>query len=540
MAAGHRRRASSPTARLAALLLLNAFAALLLWRLVAAPSASAGGEAPGAPRAAALRAPAPDPAAVARSPLSRRAVAEDLREVVRRWTFAAAERSRGRVQADNTRVAVHVRDLSSGAELSLDGDRSLAPASNMKLVTTAAALVLLGPDWHFETRLDAGGPVAGGHLRGDLIVRAGADPLHDPAADGSVDALLEPLVRGLRERGVEVVEGDLVLDEGTFAEPGPAPGWPDAGQHWADYCALSGGFTANRGCLTARVTPTDVGRPATVVVEPRHHGLPTSIGVETLAGGQLVVRLDALGRAGVLVQGSVPVRAGTWTKSFAHPDPVALFGSVLSGALAGQGVLVRGGVRRERGAPAGEELARLRSPMSVLLEPINTDSDNGLADQLFLALGAAVRGQGTRAGAAAATLDALRDLGVPTDGFVQVDGSGLSADNRLSARQLTALIAAAYNLEEPAHSLFHDSLAVSGDSGKLAGRMKDETLRGRIRAKTGFIAGVSALSGVVESLAGPAYAFSILVEYPKVSGLNTHCWKPMQDELCARLAELAP
>jgi D-alanyl-D-alanine carboxypeptidase/D-alanyl-D-alanine-endopeptidase (penicillin-binding protein 4) len=236
----------------------------------------------------------------------------------------------------------------------------------------------------------------------------------------------------------------------------------------------------------------------------------------------------------------MPASVPRWSGSFAHPDPVTLFGAALRGALAEAGIGVEGELRRERGARGGQELFRLRTPLVSTLRPINTDSNNGVADQLFLAVGHAAGGGGTRAGAAAATRRALERLGVPTTGLVQVDGSGLSRDNRATARQISALVAAVLSLEGPSADLFRGSLAVGGESGTLDGRMTAPGVRGRVQAKTGFIGGVSALSGVVSSAAGPQYVFAILVEYPRFPGLNNSCFKPMQDRICELLVELEP
>ena len=539
MVARQRRRPTREVSRVAAILFANGAALAVLWALLAGPAEDGRSERP----ALASAAPAPSAPGNPRGAAhGRRAAAQRLRAIVRESAAQAQRETKGRVRAGDVHVAVHVRELggSPTVELALDADRAQPPASNMKLVTTAAALVMLGPDWHFETVVEAGGPLDDGLLRGDLVVRAGGDPLFDPLAAGAVDGLLAPLVEALRARGLREVEGDLVLDERDFAQPAAAPGWPDAAQRWDDHCALAGGFSANRGCLTALVRSTAPGRPANVSVEPRQHGLPEDIRVQTIAGGKLVVRLGALTAKGVQVQGQIPASVGLWSGSFAHPDPVELFGSALRGALSAGGIEVRGKIRRQRNAPGGEPLARLRTPLASTLEPINTDSNNGVADQLFLALGHTAGGSGTRAGAAQATRRALERRGVPARGLIQIDGSGLSRDNRATARQITALIGAVLALGEPAASLFRRSLAVAGESGTLGERMRSPRLRGKIEAKTGFIGGVSALSGVARSDAGPQYVFSILVEYPPQGGLNKSCWKPMQERICELLVGLEP
>jgi len=535
MAARQRRRQTSRAARLALILAANALAFTLLWQILTAGEAkvSASGD-PGRVLAAAAQ-----PSWMEGE--DGRALEADLHRIVDAWIERARQLTKNKAHAGNVTVAVHVRELGGGprAEVGFHGERSMRPASNMKLVTTAAALVLLGPGWSFDTRFEAGGPLEDGVLRGDLVVRAGGDPLYDPLAAGSVDHLLAPVAEQLRARGLHTIAGDIVLDEGTFPDPAPGPEWPDAGQHWAEYCALAGGFSANRGALTATVRPGSAGGPARVTVEPRDHGLAQNLGVRTTDGGRLTVAMHAR-RSGVLVRGSIPASVPEWSDSMAHPDPVELFGSALSAALSRGGVLLEGRLRRERGAPGGALLAQLSSDLVDQLSPINADSTNAVADQVFFATGNAVMGDGSRAGGAAATALALERLGVSTEGLVQVDGSGLSRANRVTAEQMTALLEAVLSGDPQSARAYLDSLAVAGETGTLHERMQDGPARGRVRAKTGFIDGTSALSGVARAASGRSFVFSILVEYPSLPGLNTRCWKPMQDELCELLVGVAP
>jgi D-alanyl-D-alanine carboxypeptidase/D-alanyl-D-alanine-endopeptidase (penicillin-binding protein 4) len=346
-------------------------------------------------------------------------------------------------------------------------------------------------------------------------------------------------VAELGAAGLRAIAGDVVLDEGTFADPAPGPEWPEPSQHWTEYCALAGGFSANRGALTAVVQPRAAGQSARVGVEPASHGLDQRLSVATSAGGSISVAIEARA-SGVVVRGTIPAGVERWSDSMAHPDPVELFGHALAAALAKGGVRLEGRVRRERGVPAGERLAALRSPWLPLLAPINTESANSVADQLFLATGLAVGGAGTRAAARAATSEALERLGVSSAGLVQVDGSGLSRANRVTAAQMTALLEAVLSGPSGSAEAFVQSLALAGETGTLEDRMQDEPARGRVRGKTGFIDGTSALSGVAHALSGRTLVFSILVNYPSLSGLNSTCWKPMQDELCLRLVAAAP
>jgi len=148
-------------------------------------------------------------------------------------------------------------------------------------------------------------------------------------------------------------------------------------------------------------------------------------------------------------------------------------------------------VRRERDVPVGTRLAELRSPLDDILIPINTASVNGVADQLFLALGQAIAGEGTRAGGSDATARALDRLDVPRAGLVQVDGSGLSRLNRVTAHQITSLLRAVLARDPRTAELFLGSLAVAGERGTLEDRMSDTPAEGRVHAKTGWISGAS-------------------------------------------------
>jgi D-alanyl-D-alanine carboxypeptidase/D-alanyl-D-alanine-endopeptidase (penicillin-binding protein 4) len=469
------------------------------------------------------------------------ALTERVRASIARWTAEARKLSKGKATPASVRVSACVRELGARTDLvAVRADEPQAPASNMKLVTTAAALILLGPTARWVTTFEAGAELSGGTLAGDLVVRAAGDPLFDPQGTGRVEGRLEALARTLRARGLARVRGDLVLDEGTFEAPAPGPGWPDPSQHWAEYCALSGGFSANGGVLHARVLAALPGAPARISVHPQPHGLQTSYDVHTVAGVVADVRVGATGTTAT-VRGTLGQALGQYEAEFAHPDPVGLFGTLLVHALRSAGIQLEGTVRRARGMPRGVVLAELVSPLADCLEGINSDSRNGLADQLFLSLGEAVTGAGTRAGGARAVELALERLGLPLGHLHQVDGSGLSREDRVTARAICALLERVLGSEPESARLYLDSLAVMGRKGTLEERLRGSAAEGRVRAKTGWIAGVSSLSGYAEPEGARPCAFSILVEYPaELSGLNRACFKRLQDELVLLLFEEDP
>jgi D-alanyl-D-alanine carboxypeptidase/D-alanyl-D-alanine-endopeptidase (penicillin-binding protein 4) len=544
--------AGARAARIALLLVLNFALLAVLWqvarpRLLAQDPASGIAAAESAAAAGTPAALSSDLAALALTSVgpaptafeSRRdhALEGRIRAAIQDALAKAETESKGRVRAAQCSVAVHVRTAAGGTEIaSIDAARAQRPASNLKLVTTAAALVLLGPDWEFTTLFTSDAPIQDGALRGDLVVHGGGDPLYDASSGGSVAARFAPVVRQLKALGITRIEGDLVLDEGRFLAPGPGPAWPAENQHWSEFCALSGALSANAGCITARVRPGRVGRPATVEVQPAGHGLPQRIAVTTgKARSKLDVRVGAVNGT-VIVEGSIPADVDAWECRFAAPDPVALFGGALRRELESNGIRVAGSLRRDRTQPhpGSRPLAKLATSILDVLEPINAHSNNACADQLYFALGNAQFGRGDRDGGRAATSLALQRLGVPDDGFQQVDGSGLSRDDRVSARQITALLAGVLRRGGPAADALLASMAAPRADGTLDDRLAG--LEGRLRAKTGFIGGTSALSGLIEADDGQSLAFSILVEYPVFEGLNTRVWKPMEDRMCRVIA----
>ncbi len=483
--------------------------------------------APAAPAPPEAR-PRPEPEHAARSS----ALTERFRARIAHWTAEARRLSQGKATSANVRVAACVRALGSRADLvALRADAPQVPASNMKLATTAAALILLGREAQWVTPVEAAGALVDGTLTGDLVVRAGGDPVYDPAGRGEVEGRFVALARALAAAGLERVQGDLVLDEGRFEVPGPGPEWPDPSQHWSEYCALSGGFNVNGGVLHALVRAGRAGGPAALAVHPSPHGLKTSYDVRTTAGAKVDVRVGATSTTAT-VRGTLGQALGEYAGEFAHPDPVGLFGAQLEAALAAQGIELAGTLRRARGTPRGRVLAELRSPLADCLDAINAESKNGVADQLFLSLGHALVGEGTRAGGARAVALALERLGVSPEGLRQVDGSGLSRADRVTARALCALLERVLGAEPETARRYRDSLAVMGRKGTLAERLRGTEAEGRVFAKTGWISGVSTLSGYAAPEDGPACVFSILIEYPsELGGLNSSCFKKLQDEL---------
>lgn len=449
----------------------------------------------------------------------------------------ALDASKGRCLPQQTTIAVECVDLTTGVRLLSHGaEQPMIPASNLKVITAGAALLGLGIDAAFETSFEAIGRVQEGRLEGDLVVRAGADPMHRREGDGNLAPWFDRMAADLRAAGIESISGDVVLDHGPFVPLGTGPEWPDSRQHWQQYCGLASGFSANGGAY--RVTVSSGAENARVVLRPRNHGLARRGRVD-VGGKKNDLRVGANG-GGVTVGGQVPANFGPFVREFRHPDPDRLFASALRGALADRGIRCGRVVMPGDPSPArsrrGTTVHVMRSPLSSILEAVLGDSNNPVSDQLFALIGGRMANDGSREGSAGAILRILTEHRIDVAGLVQVEGSGLSRANRVSARTLCDVHAAV--AADPALvPMYVDALLRSGVDEKLGDRMAGTPAEGRVVAKTGWIGGASSFSGLVLDDSGsPRLAFAILVGYPRVAGLNTKAWKPMQDELCALFA----
>ena len=435
------------------------------------------------------------------------------------------------------RLAVCVVDVDSGERLYAQRlDEPMAPASNMKLLTTAAALSLLGADHSFTTRLLATAEADGqGVLAGDVVVLGGADPcLRDDLLQH--EGVLDPaslLADLLEARGLRRIDGRLVLDDGLLDRQWVHPDWK-AGDIGNDYAAPIGALSLHGNCLTLEVEGRGPSAALATLVEGFRVRDELTAGPSARTYEVGALRPDPAGV--VRVQGRIGRGIEREVVRVPVMDPAEFFGQCLLAHLHQRGIVVRDGLLVEAGAAARapHALGQLESPLVNAVLLANKESDNGLADHLFKYLGATVGGGGSFAGGEQAVLGFLRGVGTPVDGVVLHDGSGLSASDRVTARVLTDVLRGMAQRDDAAGAAFLRSLPVSGVDGSLRDRMQDERLAGAVRAKTGYISGVSCLSGLAHTESGRTLAFSILINDfdPKFGNRQM---KAIQDDICRAL-----
>lgn len=434
----------------------------------------------------------------------------------------------------SARMGVYVADARTGrVVIDLQGDSAFIPASMLKLLTAAAALDVLGPQRRFATTLETAGDVRDGVLSGTLVLRGGGDPSFGPRFQKDRTAttqVLEDFADDLKSAGIRRIPGDILVDDSLFSGPRTAMGWPRRERaEW--YCAEVGALCFNDN--TIDVTFRGKGKPgakAEVTLSPAtaYVTFLNGVRVSDRKGDEIGVRFFRSDPGSELAaRGGVP-RGESRTEYAAVRDPAMFTGAVLAEVLIRQGIKFEGKVKRpaRQASPAGAELRELAihhsPPLAEILPVVLGISQNLYAEVLMRHVAIARGREPSFAGGGEALMEWARSAGLPAQGLNVVDGSGLSRLNRATPRFLVALLRA--QAASPTGRLFAESLAAPGEAGSLRNRFdvaERVELRGRLRAKTGFIDNTHGLAGYLKGGRGGEYVFAIClndVEAPPEDG----------------------
>ena len=418
--------------------------------------------------------------------------------------LSAASRARGFQGGAQTLLVV---DRASGAELfAKNPDRALAPASAQKLLTALAALDAFGAGHQFRTEVLAPAQPSADGVVASLAIRSA-----DPAMTGEQ---WWRLASDLRALGIAEVAGDIALDDSLLDAERWHPSWQPVSAR--AYHAPIGAISANYGAFRVVVLPgAEVGAPARVQVDPPLPYFPIANSVRTGRPGSgatlTVERARELSGAGerVSVGGAIALgvdRVEIWRSVL---DPTAYAAAVFRQQLEAAGIRVRGNVAAGS-VPAesvvlyGFDGLALRTTADLMLKY----SNNFIAETLFKLLGRLDSGApGSWTNGAVALHARLAALGLPLEGSRLVDGSGLSRDNRVSAR----LLVGALHRADQSFAIGPDLLAglpIAAEDGTL--RKRTEGARGLVRAKTGTLDGVTSLAGWARTERGREVIFAVI------------------------------
>lgn len=418
-----------------------------------------------------------------------------------------------KIPAEN--LSVYIRDLNANtAMLEHNIDEIRSPASTMKLLTTYAALKILSPSYSWRTEAWTRGEIQDGVLEGDLILKGYGDPF-------LVYENYWKFIRGIREKGLKDIRGDIIIDNSYFGIQDFDPAAFD-NQPFRTYNAAPSALMFNFQSTRFLFTPDEENKTIEITPYPS---------IPNFEVNNLVKYTDKKCRRshykpkfsydeeGLLtIKGMYSKKCGQKfvLRSFSKPDEHAFngfrdFWTELGGTLQGKlkpGRRTTGDKRLHIGAsPTLGEQIRL----------INKWSNNVMTRQVLLTLGAKKYGApATLKKGQDAIIKLLSENNINTDGMIIDNGSGLSRDSRLSARQMAQLLETAYR--DPYMPEFMASLSLPGLDGTLVQRFRKGDLRGRSHLKTGTLNNVTAISGYMLNRQGKRLVIVIQHNGSKVGG----------------------
>ena len=386
-----------------------------------------------------------------------------------------------------------------------NADKSMIPASNMKVITTAAALHYLGPNYVFQTKI--------GLLDDDLVIIGAGDPLLaepklDPQDPRSLNRIFDEIIAALQNAGVTAVD-DVVIDVSFFDSNRVHSSWPkDQLNQW--YACEVSGLNFYNNCV--HITAKRVNNKPTLKMEPANSYVTLVNQLKLINKGSSAVgayRNSVPNK--LLVKGRLNQQAGF---DVAVENPQNLFVSILADRLKGAGISIRGKILQKyiKQNTSIRIVKTFQTPIADVLTRCNKDS-LGLAAESLVKTISAENTQGHINGEWPHGLTLvsryLQSLDIPAGQFVLDDGSGLSRKNQLSPTALVTVLRDVYTGGNG--KLFFNTLAVGGTDGTISKYFRKSPYKGNILGKTGYIAKVRSFSGICKTPRGDIL-FSILTE----------------------------
>jgi len=421
---------------------------------------------------------------------------------------------------------VLVRSLPTGEVLYARNARKLMmPASNMKIVTLAAAAERLGWDYTYETKIIADGPINSGTLDGDLVVLGSGDPSLG-LVDGVPTNVFDDWAEQLKAHGIRTIRGRIVGNDDLFDDEMLGFGW-SWDDLFDDYAAGVSALQFNENAVRVTVAPgARPGDPASVDVAPAGSGLTVDNrlktaeeGAETLIAAHRLAGSSRLELGGAIPRGATPI-----ARLVSVDNPTLFAVSALRETLLAHGIDVRGAavdaddITDTPGAFDATPIVTYRSPpLSVLAARLMKISQNLYAETLLKTIALRKVSEpivicpcpATAAAGRSKVQEILQAWGVPAESLIQRDGSGLSRYDYVTAEALVTILMHV-DRDERLRGPFEASLPIAGRDGTIASRMKGTAAEGNARAKSGSMSQVRSLSGYVTSADGEPLVFAII------------------------------
>ena len=408
------------------------------------------------------------------------------------------------------------------AVIDLNSEKILAPASCLKLVTTAVGVEVFGEEYKFQTRLCYDGTLdRTGVLKGNIYIVGGGDPtLGSDLTPGSqgLDSLMDGWVHAIRAIGILRIEGAVLSDDFAFDRV-PIPDnwfWIDIGNY---YATSTSALSIHDNLYRLYFKPgRRVGDPAEVLrTEPVVPGLTFVNHMKTgrEGSGDNGYIYCAPDQWKAVLRGTIPAGAEEFDIKGSIPDPPLFAAQALTGSLIRAGVSVTGTPARLNAKRSYDNapviVTTFSPPLKEIITIINKRSFNLYAEQLLKAIGLQKLGEGSTEKGIEAIEGELERLEVNTEGMQLADGCGLARTNGITTRTIVELLLAMKR--SPRFEAYYRSLSVAGDSTDIGyfkefGRGTEVQYNARI--KSGSIQGVRSYSGYVHDTSGRLIAFSLI------------------------------
>lgn len=389
------------------------------------------------------------------------------------------------------------------------------PASTIKLLTTYAGLDLLGPGYVWKTKVYITGTLAGGRLEGDLFIKGYGDPEITPEN-------LWRLLWGVRERGIQTIAGNVILD-GTYFEPPQAARGDFDGNAVSAYNALPAGLSINFQTTRIHLARDEAGEAVRVFTDPPLANLEVLNNLKLVDAPcqrkyhkPAVTVVEDGNHATLKLSGTFANRCGEESYPRLILDPAGHTAGAFAALWRSMGGDLDGDIREGIVPEGARQVYTLDSPrLEDVIRDINKSSNNLMSRTLFLTLGAEREGApASLPKARKAVKDWLRDRGLSFPELVIDNGAGLSRDTRISAESMGRLLGYAY--ASPTMSEFMSSLAIAGVDGTMRKRFKKGALAGRAHLKTGTLRGTTGIAGYLLDKEGRRWIVVSLISNPRL------------------------
>lgn len=433
----------------------------------------------------------------------------------------ALDKFKNNTLLQNANISLLIKDLNSNKTVyGLNENNSMIPASTMKLLTTASALEILGPDFYYKTTLEIEGKITeNGVLNGNLIIRGAGDPTL--GSDKIGDKLfLQKWVAAIKNAGIKSIKGDIIVDTSLFDSEAVNPKWTweDIGNYYASGCyGISYLDNTYQIILNSGAVGT---KPSIEKTIPEIAQLVFENNLESSKITYDSAYIYGAPRSYLrTIQGAIPSNRKHFIIKGDIPEPDILLAEDLKNELQKNAVNVSGNLKNININPSDTKKIYTHSspPLKEIIREINVRSNNHFAEHLFRTLALQNYEEAAVSKALWVVQNFWKSKGLPIEELFMCDGSGLSPTNAVSANFLTELLIYMKNKSKYSDD-FYKSLPLAGKEGTLSSFLKNTDLEGRVRAKSGSISRVRSYAGYIDN-EGRQYVFTIIVNNPNGNAL---------------------